>query len=391
TQVVLPFRPDPGFERHAWVVALAALTIAFLFLLIRVVAAILMRGGRFGALAHLARVVIALVLPLTGLAVNNGLLPVAHGAGAFGDLSHPAFYIIALANAAAVIWPSSPSPATRTIQFSLRAAGFSYVCYFFVLFVPLLPASLLAAVALGAGFLLLAPVLLFALQGALLWRDARYLLSRHSRASLAAIFLAAFLSVPFAIVIGMLQDRSTLRAMLRHAYQYDPREHPIQPLDTAATARVLRRIEANRHTARWRPGRPLPGHTPFITPLYNRIVLGNLTLGQKRADQLARIFLDRRGTGETSGPRGANPGGHTTIDSLWGESRYDEEQQAWRSWVHLLVRNDGEVPEELAADIALPEGAWVSDHYLVMEGDTAKGILAEKKAALWVYNSIVSE
>lgn len=392
-QVASPFRAESDFEWHAWAVALVCLTIGFLFLLFRGAAALIARAGRAGPLAHLARVLIALVLPLTGLAVNNGLLPgpFRAGSGAFGDLSHAAFYVLALLNAAAVIWPSSSAPATRLVQFVLRSAGFSYTCYFFVLFVPLLPLSVVAIVAGGAGFLLLAPVLLFVLQGMLLWKDARFLLAHRPPASLAAIFLAAFLSVPFAIVVGMLQDRGALRAVLRHAYQYDPREDPIQPLDTAAIARVLERIDANRSRSRWRGDGQLPGHTPFITPLYNRVVLDNLTLGEERARQLARIFLDRQAPREAWDERAMPSSTHAAIDSAWGESRYDEAQQAWRSWVHLRVRNSGATQEEFVADIGLPEGAWVSDHYLVIEGDTARGILAERKSALWVYNSIVSE
>lgn len=392
-QVVEPFRLGLDFERHLWVVVTVCLTIAFLFLLLRGVTALVLRLKGGSALALAARIVVGLVLPLLGLALNNGLLAQAPGAprdavGLFGNLAHPAFYLIALLNGAAVAWPSSRHPTVRLIQFALRAAGLPYVLYFFVLFVPLLPLSIVAIVAVGLGFLLLAPVMLFALQATLLWQDARFLLAHRPWPSLAGVFAAAMAVLPATIVLKYLSHRSTLHGALRHVYESDMQD-PIHPLDAEALAQVLEQVEANRARNRWRGNGTVGGNTPFLTPLYNRLVLDHLTLSEEKAAALAQVVLDA----EPSAPERARalPNSvHTALDSAWAESRYDEEQQAWRSWVHLAVSNAGEWQEEFATEIALPDGAWVSDHYLVIGGDTAKGVLAEKKAALWVYNRIVS-
>lgn len=392
-QVVEPFRMGGDFERHMWVVVLVCLTIAFLFLLLRGITALVLRWKGGSALALAARILVGLVLPLLGLALNNGLLTQALGVpraavGLFGDLSHPAFYLIALLNGAAVAWPSSSQPMLRLIQFALRAAGLPYVLYFFVLFVPMLPLSIVAIVAAGLGFLLLAPVLLFALQANLLWQDARFLLAHRPWTSLAGILMAATALLPATILITYLGHRSTLHGALRHVYESDMHD-PIRPLDAEALAEVLKQMEANRAGNRWRGNGALGGNTPFLTPLHNRIVLDHLTLSEEKADMLAQVVLDAEPTFPER-RRSMPPNEHTALDSAWIESRFNEEQQAWRSWVHLAVRNGGDWQEEFTADITLPDGAWVSDHYLVIGADTAKGVLAEKKAALWVYNSIVS-
>jgi len=390
-QVVEPFRGDSDFEAHAWVVVTICLTIGFLFLAFRSVTAMVLRVGARSVLAHIARVLVALVLPLMGLAVNNGVFTgmLREGAGLFGDLSHPAFWIIAVLNAAVVIWPSSASPNVRLVQFVLRAAGFTYVLYFFVLFVPLLPLSIVAIVAFGFGFLLLAPVLLFALQAQLLWQDARFLCNHRSRQSVVALFLGAILLLPGAIVIRYLNHRDALQGALRYVFESDP-SIAMRPIDAEKLAEVLRHVDANQSRNRWRGTGDLPGNTPFLTPLYNRIVLDHLTLSDEKSDLLHRVLLDSVPERSQGWGRQMPMATETVLDSAWAESRFDEQQQAWRSWVHMDIRNTGQQQQEFVTDIDLPDGAWISDHYLVIEGDTARGILAEKKAALWVYNSIVS-
>ena len=389
-QVVEPFRSGSDFEKHAWVVVLICLTIGFLFLVFRSVTALVLRVGARSVLAHMARVLVALVLPLLGLAVNNGVFTgmLHEGTGVFGDLSHPAFWIIAVLNAAVVIWPSSASPSVRLVQFALRAAGFTYALYFFVLFVPLLPLSIVAIIAFGFGFLLLAPVLLFALQAQMLWQDARFLAAHRARLSITVLFVAAMSVIPAAIMIRYLSHRDALQGALRYVFESDP-SIAMRPIDAEKLAAVLRHVDANKSRNRWRGNGDRPGNTPFLTPLYNRIVLDHLTLSDEKSDLLHRVLLDSVPERSQGWRRQMPSATETVLDSAWAESRFDEQQQTWRSWVHMHIRNPGQQQQEFVTGIDLPDGAWVSDHYLVIEGDTARGILAEKKAARWVYDNIV--
>lgn len=389
-QVVEPFRRSSAFEEHAWVVVLVCLTIAFLFLVVRGIMALARRSRSSETLRLVATVVVALVLPLLGLMVNNGDFgslgrQVHH---VFGDLSHPAFYLIALLNAAVLIWPSSARPGIRLLQFVLRSAGFTYVLYFLVLFLPWLPLSIVAIVAFGLGYLMLAPILLFALQATALIADARFLAAHRSWPAIAAYAIASMAVIPAAIGMRYLHHRMVLRDALHHVFASDPSLFT-QPLDEDAVAEVLAQVEANRSRWDW-----TDRNTPFLTPLYNRIVLDNLTLSEQKADLLERILLDAPDADEALETRATQrvmPSSANTATSWCGAaSVYDQEAEAWRSRVHLRVSNAGGGREEFVQRFALPDGAWINGHYLVIAGDTVPGILAEEKAASWVYANIVS-
>lgn len=385
-QVVEPWRLGLDFERHVWTVLFVVLVITFLFFLFRgVMALVHRRTGTGRGLNFGITLLIALVFPLLGLAINNGVFDQWEDVdGVFGDLSHPGFYVIAALNAAALLWPSSNDHRVLLLQFLLRGMGYSYVLYFFVLFLPLLPISIVGIIAIGIGFLLLAPVLLFIAQSVQLYKDARSLSAYRSRTSLVVMLLGAMLVLPAIITVRYLHHRSVLTAALEHVYQSDPSIEG-KHLDAGALDQVLDQVESNRSGRNgWSKH-----STPFLTPYYNWLVLDNLSLSDEKLGVLRQVFQN-----ETPVDKGRNnswpASGHVRIDSTHVVSVYDAEQHAWRSWVHLRMHNSGQEQEEFITDINLPDGAWVCDNYLVIGTDTVKGILAEKKAAMWVYNNIVN-
>ncbi|MBL7939278.1 MAG: MSEP-CTERM sorting domain-containing protein [Flavobacteriales bacterium] len=383
-QVVEPWRWDIDFEEHLWVVLGVTMVVAFLFFVFRGIAALVVRAGPGSkVLGWILRSIVALVLPLMGLAVNNGLLSdwrEVHGV--FGDLSHWGFYLIAVLNAAVVLWPSSGNVRVRFLQFTLRSIGFSYVIYFFVLFLPLLPVSIVAVIAIGIGFLLLAPVLLFIVQGMQLMQDIRFLSVHRSRGSVFFIMVAALAVLPGIITARYIHHKLVLQAALDHVYHADPLAEEVDRIDTTALRGVLDHIEGNKDRT-WSGG-----NTPFLTPYYNRIVLDNLALSEAKLADLRTIFLDAPPREEVS-TRWVQPP-RAVLDTAWTKSTFDTEQQAWRTWVDLRMHDPGESQSEYVTTFDLPEGAWICDDYLMIEGEKVKGILAEKKAAEWVYRQIVN-
>ena len=81
------------------------------------------------------------------------------------------------------------------------------------------------------------------------------------------------------------------------------------------------------------------------------------------------------------------------LQAVTSSSEYDARQQAWVSWVNLEIANP--LPHlqngEYSTAFNLPEGCWVSDYYLTIGNRQERGILAEKKAATWVFAQIVNE
>ncbi|MBL7950578.1 MAG: MSEP-CTERM sorting domain-containing protein [Flavobacteriales bacterium] len=384
-QVIEPWRFDVDFERHTWVVLFIALVLTFLFFVLRGITALAMRAGPSSAgIEVVLRLLVALIFPLVGLAINNGELGWfdREASGIVGDLDHWGFYAVAIINALVVIWPSSANPNTRLIQFILRAAGFSYVCYFFLLFLPFLPLSIVAIIAVGIGFLLLAPVMLFAVQGTQLVQDARFLVAHRSRRSLVGIFILSFATLPLMVTAKYMWHRKVLHEALEYVYHSTLRTGIQKPLDASAIETVLDHVQDHK-------GRGRSGHTPFLTPYYNRVVLDNLTLSDARVKDLRTIFLNEFHQKDNS-VNWRNVPAPAELDTATTNSVYDEEQQAWRTWVELTMSHHLDQQGEYVTTFNLPDGAWISDEYLMIQGERVKGILAEKKAAEWVYNQIVN-
>lgn len=384
-QVIEPWRWDLDFERHVWVILFITLVLTFLFFLLRGVAALVLRKGPSTAATGLIlRVVIALVLPLLGLALNNGLIQGVYreAQGVVGDLGHWGFYAVAVLNAVVVIWPSSPNPHIRLFQFILRATGFSYVCYFFLLFLPFLPLSIVAIIVIGIGFLLLAPILLFAVQGTQLVQDARYLVGSCSRTSLLGLFVCAFAVLPLVITAKYLWHRKVLHEALDHVYHAAPRPGGREALNPDAIRTVLDHVAGNKESR-------ARGNTPFLTPYYNLVVLDNLTLSEGRIKDLRRIFLNEEEVDD--GPvDGRMIPDRAQLDTATTRSTYQQNEQEWRTWVELSMSHHVAGQGEYVTTFTLPDGAWISDTYLMIEGRRVPGILAEKKAAEWVYSQIVN-
>jgi hypothetical protein len=387
-QVVEPWRIGIDFERHVWVVLFITLVTAFLFFLFRAALAMVRRReGKAGIWRAVFHVLVALVFPVLGLLTHQGHIGPFGGNGPFGDLGHPGFYWIAVLNALVVLWPSSADHRVRLLQFILRSIGFSYVLYFFFLFLPFLPLSIVAILAFGLGFLMLAPVLLFLVQGAQLLDDLRHLSAHRSRLQLGGVFLLALAILPGAITLHYYQHRSTLHRALAYVYHPDLSQAAPEHVDTDKLATVLDRIDAQQRGWRGMGGE----HTPFLTAWYDRIVLDNLTLGRSKAKTLRAVFLGKVLEPEHATPRWGEPDHDVALTGSRVESRYDAQAEAWRSWVHLDMHYAREGQGEYVTEFHLPSGAYIADQYLMIEGRREPGILAERKAATWVYQQIVRE
>ncbi len=101
------------------------------------------------------------VLPaLAGLAFIGGL--VLNRSIKFPyDFQHPYVYVLAVANLAVLLLRFRMGTGLGTLGWVLRAVLFPFTLYFFIVFLPFLPLSLVAMLAFGAGVLMLSPTLAF--------------------------------------------------------------------------------------------------------------------------------------------------------------------------------------------------------------------------------------
>ena len=391
--------PWSGFGTGVFVAAMVVSTLSFFFFLVRALYVVSLRTTGFWAeSAPIWKAVVTIVLPLLGLAVNNGLLfgqGFGQEHGIFGNFVSPWFYILAVVNGALLCTPSSAQPGWRLLQLLGRSALFGYTLYFFLLFLPFLPLSIPAIILLGTGFLLLAPTLLFVVHVRQLGDDIGFLRGAYPRAAVVAALVAGLLAFPLFITGSYWHSRRVLHEAL--AYVYTPNFAQSVRLDASALAHTL--VTIKEHKAR---NNDLFSGTqlPYLSMYFNWLVLDNLMLSDAKIADLERIFAGAArppaaqtwrpstvGLDDRRGPNGP------VLQALRANSTYDARQQAWVSWVSLEIANaDTTVRNgEYDTRFALPTGCWVSDYYLTIGKRQERGILAEKKAAAWVFAQILNE
>ncbi len=380
------------------VAAMVLSTLSFFFFLVRGLLIITQRRDGFWSETSLVwKLAITILLPLLGLAVNNGLFFGAGfggGDGIFGDFSSPWFYVLAIVNGVLLCLPDSRRALLRLLQLLGRSALFGYTFYFFLVFLPFLPLSIPAIILIGTGFLLLAPTLLFVVHVRQLGEDVAVVRARYSQAVAMAVLLVGLAALPLTITASYWHQRQVLHEAL--AYVYTPNyAQPAARIDADALDGTLAAIRQSK-----RGGSSIMGsHLPYLSTYFNWLVLDNLMLSERKFDDLTRIFNAPgpdllQPVNDSSGPATAPADDRgPVLRDLRTSSRYDARQQAWVSWLNLEVanRDPSALNREYRTALTLPPGCWVSDYTLTIGNRQERGILAEKRAADWVFAQITSE
>jgi hypothetical protein len=334
------------------------------------------------------QIMIAVAFPLLGLALNHGSLLPNKGnfEGFFGDFSHPFFWQIALINGILVMLPNFPIPSYRLILFVGRSIGFTFVLYFFLVFLPFLPLSIVAILALGLGFLMLTPLALTILQSQTLVEDFHFLQFHFPKSAIISSFLLGLAVLPGVIVYSFQQDRYALDQAL--AYVYAPQlvnESTPKSINTKRLGHLLHHIEVHKKRGDFFSA----NNTPYLSFLYNAMVMNNLTLSQSKINRLRYLFLDVAPQISTSWEARLDfRTDSVLISKINTRTHFNPQLGYWSTWVDLEISNKGTDLGEYADQISLPAGVFVDDYYLDINGKRQSGVLAEKKAATWIYQQI---
>ena len=196
------------------------------------------------------KIPISIVFPLLGLAINNGLdiknLSFRENeAGIFGDFNSLWFYVFAFANGVFVCLPNLENKIYRFTLFILRAVTFSYTLYFFLVFLPYLPLSILAIIAFGLGFLMLTPLLLIVIHVNELYSDFIFLKDKFSQKILILSCTVGIFALPAFITIQYYSHRTTLSNTLSYLYTPDySREYKIDRHSLLKTIQTIHNFKA---------------------------------------------------------------------------------------------------------------------------------------------------
>ncbi len=393
SQIILPlWQPfDRDFSVHAMVILVITATLVFLFFLIRGVFILATKKAEVWQKYQLAwKIPIAIVLPLIGLAVNNGHLFNNFGpsdSGIFGDFNNAWFYILAAVNGILVCLPNLENKLYRLIVYIGRSITFAYTLYFFLVFLPFLPLSVIAIIAIGTGFLMLTPLLLFVIHINELSKDFTFLRTLFSKKLIIAISLLGFLIIPAFITVTYLKDKTVLNETLSYLYSPDySKQYDIDKVSLQKTLNVIKGHKDHRDSRSGIFGNGIP----YLSSYFNWLVMDNLTLSDSKINTIEKIFFGK--TSFELRPENIQ-NDNVQISNISTTSTYDKSQNAWKSWVDLEITNKSGNTwfSEYATTINLPEGCWISDYYLYVGDVKEPGILAEKKSAMWIFSQIRNE
>ncbi|MBP7176046.1 MAG: MSEP-CTERM sorting domain-containing protein [Thermoclostridium sp.] len=364
------------FLEHTLLIVFILSSIAFLFFLTRMVFIFLSRKPDFWKKLILPFV---LIFPLLGLTLNLFTY------GPFGNFSHPGFFIAAAICGALLILPEWEKPKIRLMIFLGKMFLFPYTVYFFLIFLPYMPIAIPAIIAVGSGFLILTPIFLFLIHIRSLHIDLCYLRQHYNQRKALAAGVLLTLVLPLSITALYYGDRVNLAKAMTVAVNPSYQEGEPVRVNRNGIRRTLDHVEQNKT----RDDFILPvfsQQTPLLSAWYRFIVTDNLVLSSDKQELIRRVILGESPEEILS----SQETGPVQLQGATVESTYDTREKVWRSWVHLTLKNSHFSLAEYKTDFKLPEGCYVSNYYLVVEGEKKYGLLADKRAAEWIYRQITT-
>ncbi len=380
---------------HVLLVSVISATLGFFLFLIRTMYIMSLQvKPAYKRFRKAGWVLVTLVLPFIGLEVNNGHhspFPFPFFGGdtlsIFGDFSHPWFYYLTAMNGLLLCLPQWSNPVYRLIVFLLRGVTFPFTLYFFAVFLPYLPLSIIAIIAYGAGFLMLSPLLLMGIHLLVLKEDYQYLRPLYSRAKLTVGVLASIMIIPAAITMVFKHYKKVLHNTLE--YVYEPRYDKTYSISTTSLQSILSHIllHKNEVTTDIFNQKTIP----FISPYYNSLVLQNLTLSQEKISTIQHLFMGKTVDHFSRTAPTVNRDSCVVVSGITYHVHFDSIYRHWVSDIELSITNTDTLPglRSFGTSFYIPDGVYISDYYLYIDGRKEKGILSEKKSALWIYNQIV--
>jgi uncharacterized membrane protein len=341
---------------------------------------------------YIAMFVITLCMPLCGLIINqafSGFGSDIPSAGIFGDFSHPLFYIIAVLNGLLLLIPPLKNRMLRLFLFYLKSVGYTYILYFFAVFIPILPLGFLGIIVYGLGLLILTPLLAAALQGYHIVKEWSILSKSWSKLLITAVFCIGIITLPLCMAATSWNDKENLKLATQYLEPKDFNNNDAVNLNRLK--RTLNNIKGGSQVTRGMFSFS-GNNTPIISKLYNQLILDEKVLSFGNVLALENLFFDAGHDLKTE--KLSNPdivSNHVSLLDAISETKFDEKIGVYRTWVNLKLENASfEDNGEFITTFKLPEGAYISDYYLDVFGIRKPGLLTDRRAALFIYSKIVN-
>ncbi len=331
---------------------------------------------------------VAVVGPLAGLLLNYHVPFPA-------DFQARGIYVLAVLNGLVLLVPSLVRMRRRGWLVFSRAATYPFTVYFFLVFLPFLPLSLLAICAMGLGFLFLIPLMLFLIHTKILVDDVRLWSLQAGRTQAATLVLLACLILPGYLILEAGRDRGAIQRALDYVYCADY-ERPQRFKGSVRTVKeILIKMKKMKAGAR----------LPYISAFYNQVVFNGMVLPDDKIEYMFRLF-----TGESVPELPAS----ASFSGRWGRVRSsrgggqrrqiqrnrevilssfkrtsEEKEFTTVTRLQLSMRNTSEDDAaEFFQECEIPAGVLITGFRLQVDKEMVPGRLFERETATWVYHMI---
>ena len=390
----IPRSTNFDFFEYAMPVLITLVIVGFFFFFLRTMMIFMSRKKIFGVGSRAWtwgslwwKVLLGIILPVLGLFINSGFFE-NMPKNVFGDFSNNWFFIIAVVNGLLLSVKPPANKYGQLLLFFGRSITLSFIFYFFLVFLPLLPLSFVLIFFFFTGLLTMVPMLLFFIQSNMLKLQFQELSTHFSKWVLGGLMVTGLAVLPTMVLLDYNQERKTLHQALD--YIYSPNFSKTENINTERISNLVDNLVSFKKR---RNGDALfDGGQPYLTNFYKWIVFDNLTLSNTKVNQIEQVFLGKETQNTTisswrdwQDPESKN----VKLDSTIVHSVYNKEADVWTSTIDLELRNtSGQRNQEYETSFKLPLGAFISDYYLWVGDRKEKGLLVEKRAALWTYMQI---
>ncbi|MCT4604730.1 MAG: MSEP-CTERM sorting domain-containing protein [Marinisporobacter sp.] len=370
------FSPSHILERMMPIIFVVSIVI-FFFLLIRILYRILKRKSDSWQ-KNLAG--LNLLASIVGLFLNQGL------GNIFGDFSHISFYILAIITGSIMLIPHKENKRIRLLLWSFKSITFVFTFYFFIVFLPLLPFSLIGMIFFGLGMLMVAPLILMFLHVQSLWSDYHYLKGFYEKKVLFSLFLIGVIMIPSFMLVTIKNDKENLDKALTFTYQRSYEDTDEVYIDTAGIERSLKNIRYMKGNKRNKMD-IFTTDIPYLTSLYYEYVLDGLSISNGKIKRLEEIFLGKSDIHIREEKQVENRNENVLIKDIKTKTVYDEKEKVFKSWIDFVIKNKSSYQEEYRTLFKLPKGSYISNYYLYVGDEKKYGLIADKRAANWIYEN----
>ncbi|MBK7442942.1 MAG: MSEP-CTERM sorting domain-containing protein [Bacteroidetes bacterium] len=264
-------------------------------------------------------------MPLLGLVLNG-----ADDAHYFGNFSSYWYFILAILNGLLLAIPFGNNLTLRIVVFVARSILFAFTIYFFIVFLPYAPLSVVLIAAVGAGLLMLTPILLFIIHCQVLINDIAYLKNYIGKPYLRAILICCLFVIP----VTMHQQLAANKKEMLTAIDYLDNPN-YEKNATINLTKTIKAFKVKQSYPGFLSGRTNKNGTPIISWYFNTIILDSKTISINKGAALKSILLNSEPPTVINEPLTTD---NVKLDQHLVASSFDPATGYWTSNVQLFFQ-----------------------------------------------------